>query len=326
MSSPSSPSPPSSSSSSLPSLLPSSLSSSLSPLPTTSTTSTASATTTATTANSYSSLDKEDDCSIVRSMASSLSSSSTSFSNCCFNTTTTEPSVISHLEAETICDMNGRVVSLSLTLANFNDDKTFSIPTILSQLKALSTLNIYGNFSGPIPTEIFNLSSLTNLNISNTAISTHIPSDISLLSNLKELALERNSFTGEIPSEIFQMKAITLITLRSNSLTGSSLALSQPKTVYVFLMELSEITINVDDNYLSGTLPFMQSASLSLGQNCFQNEDIAIPPPPPTTSHHELSQRPSTPARLRLTLNTKPLSGWCVAFCFPYWCVYCVQT
>ncbi|GAB2274073.1 hypothetical protein Dimus_008842 [Dionaea muscipula] len=94
----------------------------------------------------------------------------------------------------------------------------------LSGLKSLRTLSLFGNrFSGAIPVEYGEMTTLWKINVSSNALSGSIPEFIGNLGNLRFLDLSRNEFSGEIPSRLFTNNCgkMKFISLSSNNLTGS---------------------------------------------------------------------------------------------------------
>ena len=86
----------------------------------------------------------------------------------------------------------------------------------------LSGSNLFnlGELSGEIPSEIGNLTNLTNLNLSFNELTGEIPTEIGNLTNLESLNLDYNYLTGEIPSSIGNLTNLTYLLLSDNQLTG----------------------------------------------------------------------------------------------------------
>lgn len=85
-------------------------------------------------------------------------------------------------------------------------DSTTSFPMNIFALTNLITLNITNsNINDPIPPEIGALVNLTKLNLSHNQISGEIPSEIGNLINLTSLNLSSNQLSGNIPIEIFNI-------------------------------------------------------------------------------------------------------------------------
>ena len=80
---------------------------------------------------------------------------------------------------------------------------TGSIPSEIGNLTNLTELNLYGNqLTGSIPPEIGNLTNLTYMNLGSNQLTGSIPSEIGNLTNLYGLSLGYNQLTGIIPDEI----------------------------------------------------------------------------------------------------------------------------
>ena len=80
---------------------------------------------------------------------------------------------------------------------------TGSIPSEIGNLTNLTELNLYGNqLTGSIPPEIGNLTNLTYMNLGSNQLTGSIPSEIGNLTNLYGLSLRYNQLTGIIPDEI----------------------------------------------------------------------------------------------------------------------------
>ena len=80
---------------------------------------------------------------------------------------------------------------------------TGSIPSEIGNLTNLTELNLYGNqLTGSIPPEIGNLTNLTYMNLGSNQLTGSIPSEIGNLTNLFGLSLGYNQLTGIIPDEI----------------------------------------------------------------------------------------------------------------------------
>ncbi len=74
--------------------------------------------------------------------------------------------------------------------------------------------------AGEIPTELGNLSSLTQLLLSRNQLTGEIPTALGDLSNLTHLLLDSNQLNGEIPAELGDLSNLQFLLLSSNQLTG----------------------------------------------------------------------------------------------------------
>jgi len=98
---------------------------------------------------------------------------------------------------------------------------TGSIPSEIGNLTNLTELNLYGNqLTGSIPSEIGNLTNLTELNLYGNQLTGSIPPEIGNLTNLTYMNLGSNQLTGSIPSEIGSLTNLFAFVVGNNQLTG----------------------------------------------------------------------------------------------------------
>jgi hypothetical protein len=98
-----------------------------------------------------------------------------------------------------------------------------------------------------LPSEIFLLSNLRELDLSSNSYSGSVPTEIGLLSDLVELQLGDNKFTGAIPSELGQSLMLQILNLVQNALTG-------PIPSELGLISTLRI-LNLEQNALTGPIP-----------------------------------------------------------------------
>ena len=109
------------------------------------------------------------------------------------------------------------------TILNLYDNQlTGPIPSEIGNLTNLTYLNLgYNQLTGSIPPEIGNLTNLTYLDLYSNQLTGSIPSEIGNLTNLKYLDLKSNyQLTGSIPSEIGNLINLEFFSLLHNQLTG----------------------------------------------------------------------------------------------------------
>ena len=80
-------------------------------------------------------------------------------------------------------------------------------------------LNSWG-LTGEIPTQLGDLSSLIDLNLTDNELTGEIPSELGDLSSLRDLDLDHNRLTGEIPAELGDLSSLFVLSLSWNGLTG----------------------------------------------------------------------------------------------------------
>ncbi|WP_234387103.1 leucine-rich repeat domain-containing protein [Aquimarina sp. Aq78] len=149
-----------------------------------------------------------------------------------------------------VCDwygvrvINGKVTSLRLV----NNTLAGNIPSSLFQLVSLQDVQLSDNqLTGMIPLELLTLTRLQILNLSNNQLEGEIPENIGQLSNLEHLLLSNNSLIGGIPKSLGQITKLEDLQLNSNQLIGSI-----PEELGG-LSNLKSITIS--NNQLSGNIP-----------------------------------------------------------------------
>ena len=159
-------------------------------------------------------------------------------------------------------DTNGRVTSIILSGNNLSGP----IPTEIGKLTSLTQLHLQKNdLTGSIPAALGSLTSLTILFLHDNALSGTIP-DLSALTSLTHLYLHNNALSGTIPTSL-PTSLITLY-LSDNALSGTIPDLSALTSLsYLFLennqlngqipstLPTSLITLYLHNNALSGTIP-----------------------------------------------------------------------
>lgn len=162
-----------------------------------------------------------------------------------FSARTTIPSTIGRLSS---------LSSLRILNLGFNNLRG-TLPSeigLLSTLRSL-TLSLNGWFpgfglSGSLPSSLYNLRSLSFLDLGVNRFSGSISHEILRLRNLQTFWVNSNFLSGSVPSQIFKLPRINSISLSTNRLRGSL-----PQNVGQPGPRL--VQLNVDGNALSGTLP-----------------------------------------------------------------------
>lgn len=85
----------------------------------------------------------------------------------------------------------------------------------------ITHLKIYAlDISGQIPSELFELKELTDLNLAQNVLSGPIPPQFEQLSNMQYLSLGINNLTGQVPPELGNMTKLLSLSFSSNNLSG----------------------------------------------------------------------------------------------------------
>ena len=140
--------------------------------------------------------------------------------------------------------INGRVVHLTLTGNNLKG----TIPTEIGNLTALTNLSIAGNYqlAGSIPSSIGQLTNLLNLSFGANALTGTIPVEIGNCKDLIMLSFGGNKLSGSIPPSIGQLTSLEYLNLGNNQL------IDQIPNEIINLAALKNL--NLSRNLLTGTL------------------------------------------------------------------------
>ena len=133
--------------------------------------------------------------------------------------------------------------------------------------------------SGTLPAKLSLNLGIETLWLKNNLISGTIPSEWGGMRTLKELDLSGDRLSGTVPTQLGLLAEMTTLNLFSNRLSG---------TVPTQLGKLGNLTLRVDGNLLSGTVPPGVSLDAALHPELFPT--IASPNSPPISS-----LPPSTP-------------------------------
>lgn len=92
----------------------------------------------------------------------------------------------------------------------------------ISRAKRLSKFVAVGNHGlAGLPDELFRMSTLKQLYLSNNKLNGNLPTALFSMPNLEELSMPNNEFHGSIPKEVGSMKKLRELVLSENNLTGS---------------------------------------------------------------------------------------------------------
>ncbi|KAG2712587.1 hypothetical protein I3760_04G133700 [Carya illinoinensis] len=138
-------------------------------------------------------------------------------------------------------------------------------PTVLTNITTLTNLSIEGNrFSGPIPPKIGKLINLQKLTLSSNAFSGELPNELAKLTNLTDMRVSDNNFSGKIPDFISNWTKIEKLHFEGCSLEGPI-----PSTISA-LTSLSDLRIT-DLKGRGSTFPLlsnMESIKMLILRKC----------------------------------------------------------
>ncbi|XP_062198036.1 receptor kinase-like protein Xa21 isoform X2 [Phragmites australis] len=167
-----------------------------------------------------------------------------------------------------------KLVGLSLSNNNF----TGPIPTEIFNIHTLSTiLDVSNNnLEGSIQQEIGNLINLVEFRAASNKLSGQIPSSLGECQLLQNLYLQNNMFSGGIPSLLGQLKGLQIVDLSSNNMSGQ---------IPMFFGTFSTLQyLNISFNSFFGELPtvgiFANASAISIQGNselCGGIPDLHLP-------------------------------------------------
>ena len=107
------------------------------------------------------------------------------------------------------------------TVSMHDNDFGSTIPSSMSKLRRLKTLDLSGNsLSGTIP-NLIQATMLESLILKQNRLDRELPHFLGSLQSLKELELQNNGFIGKVPSQLGQLTKLGALSLHSNAFTGS---------------------------------------------------------------------------------------------------------
>jgi hypothetical protein len=111
------------------------------------------------------------------------------------------------------------------------------------------------NLVGPLPPEVYLLTSLLSIQMLNNRLSGTVSIAVSQLSNLRRLDLSANALVGSIPTHVFSIPQMVDLSIFGNLLTGTiPTEVGQTNLTYLLL----------EENFLTGSLPIEVSRNRGL--------------------------------------------------------------
>ncbi|XP_026409468.1 MDIS1-interacting receptor like kinase 2-like [Papaver somniferum] len=133
---------------------------------------------------------------------------------------------------------------------------TGTIPTEVGLLRNLNVLYMHKNkLSGPIPSEIGNLSNLIELDLSENFINGSIPSSLVNLTMLEAVQFHTNRLSGVLPGEIGNMESLMIFDVSMNKLQGElPSSITQLQKLILFHLHTNKFTGSIPEEFGPGSL------------------------------------------------------------------------
>ncbi|CAB9527624.1 expressed unknown protein [Seminavis robusta] len=152
-----------------------------------------------------------------------------------------------------------------------------SMPPEIALLTSLSFVEFFqteigGPLSSLLPTELYELTGMTHLDLTFNQVTGNIPSELGLLTSLALISLAGNLLSGHIPSEIGLFPSLTLLDLFYNQFTG-------PVPSEVGLLTSLGV-LRPQENQLYGRLPSELGLLTSLFELRLHDNQLTDPFPP----------------------------------------------
>ncbi|MGK3751646.1 MAG: Leucine-rich repeat (LRR) protein [Bacillariaceae sp.] len=189
------------------------------------------------------------------------------------------PSVIYHLEALEKLDVRKNPVSVTFKGIDqatelkeiYLDETLVKNMNGIGLAKNLQILHAYkNNFGGQsIPDELFDISTLVDLNLSGSMLIGTLSAKIGQLSNLQRITLIGNSLNGELPSQFGQLKALKELEISNNKWIGTlpSSWVGMTALEAIFLDNTDEKTSGITGSLIAfATMPNLREVHLSNNQ------------------------------------------------------------
>ncbi|KAG9133195.1 hypothetical protein Leryth_024289 [Lithospermum erythrorhizon] len=154
------------------------------------------------------------------------------------------------------------------------------IPPEFRKLKKLVELDLQSNqHSGPIPSAIFNISTLESIAFTYNQLTGNLPADLcSYLPRIEEFWLGGNQFSGGIPSNLHECSWLQILTLEFNNLNNFSGSLQELQLlslqhnqirgqIPVSICEIPSLAfLSADTNRIAGEIPQCLGTMTSLSE------------------------------------------------------------
>ena len=146
----------------------------------------------------------------------------------------------------------GQATSLKTLHLHKNSFGWRSIPDDIFDLTSLTTLNLNDcMFSGTLSPNISSLTKLTSLTVVGNSLSGQIPSEIGMLGSLEELELSANNFFGTLPESLSGLTSLKALFLDNEKIEAAGIS----GQLHSFATMPSLRELHLSNNQFTGTIP-----------------------------------------------------------------------
>ena len=146
-------------------------------------------------------------------------------------------------------DKDGRVTQLNFAKGTVT--KEWTLPAAVSDLTEMTVFKIIGsNLTGALPEEIYEMTKLVSLFLTNNTPTWTLSAKIAGMTELKDLYIDQNpNLTGTLPKELGQLKKLANINFAQTGISGSVPAEMSGCTALVNLMGYKTQISGIPDNF-----------------------------------------------------------------------------
>ena len=151
------------------------------------------------------------------------------------------------------------------------------LPSVLFNLATLEELDVSHNlFQGPLPSQIGNLIGLQRLYLYGNSFNGPLPTQLGQLIQLIELKAGENNFSGGLPEQLNNLEDLEVLSLHQTTTSG---AIGGPLPAYDRMRKLASLQLagnalegNLPPNFLANTLRQTDRIELLLSDNLLSGE------------------------------------------------------
>ncbi|CAB9522417.1 leucine rich repeat [Seminavis robusta] len=162
-------------------------------------------------------------------------------------------------------DLSGTIPSRIQEFSNLqtlemSGNFTGTIPSEIGLLSLLTSLIFFSNelLQGIIPSELFNLTTLERFNLIESDISGSLATSLGQWKRLTDLRIDDARLSGTIPSSISELENLQICSLKGNNLVGTLPPISQMAPLERMFLSETQVTGPIPASWLPPSLKFLE--------------------------------------------------------------------